>query len=305
MVDNGWAGLAKVGAALPVARLDRHGVERIADVPYRVSGLSEHLLDVYRPAERTDPLPVVLYVHGGGFRILSKDSHWMMGLAFAKAGYLVFNASYRLAPAHPYPAAVEDTCAAWQWARQNAEAYGGDPERMVVAGESAGANLATGLAVATSYERPEPFARRAFDAGQPRAVVAACGMLQVSDPGRFARRRRLAAWVQDRIDEVADAYLESATPHPRGRLELADPLLLLERGGQPARAIPPVFTFAGTRDPVLDDTRRLAGALDRLEVPHRMRIYPGEIHAFHAMIWRRQAREAWRETFEFLEEQLT
>ena len=50
----------------------------------------------------------MLYVHGGGFRILSKDTHWIMGLAFARRGFLVFNIGYRLAPKHPFPAAIAD-----------------------------------------------------------------------------------------------------------------------------------------------------------------------------------------------------
>ena len=58
---------------------------------------------------------MVFYVHGGAFHLLSKDTHWLMGLVFARYGYLVVNISYRLAPQHPYPAAVEDTFAAYRW----------------------------------------------------------------------------------------------------------------------------------------------------------------------------------------------
>ena len=57
----------------------------------------------------------------------------------------------------------------------------------------------------------------------------------------------------------------------------------------------------GTRDPLLDDTRRLGAALDRLGVPYEVRYYPGEIHAFHALVWRPQARAFWRDTFAFLD----
>ena len=284
-----------------MARLDRHGVERIRDVAYLGSGLAAHRLDVYRPQVRGGRLPVVFYVHGGGFRILSKDSHWLMGLAFARAGYLVFNVDYRLAPEHPYPAAIEDVCAAWSWVRENAEDFGGDPEHIVAAGESAGANLVTALTVATSYSRPEPFAHLAFEAGPPRAVVAGCGMLQVSDPERFARRRKLGRWVQDRLEEVNEAYLAPATAHANGGTELADPLVVLESDRRPDRPLPPMFAFAGTKDPLLDDTRRLGRALERRGVHNEIRIYPGEIHAFHAMLWRRQAWQCWRETFAFLD----
>ena len=94
-------GLTTAGRLHPLARLERHGVERLADIAYADSDLPEQRLDVYRPIERPDhPLPVCLYIHGGGFRILSKDSHWLMGLLFARRGYVVFNISYRLAPRH-------------------------------------------------------------------------------------------------------------------------------------------------------------------------------------------------------------
>ena len=132
----------------------------IRDVAYDDSGLAEHRLDIYRPRGlargELDRVPVVLYVHGGGFRILSKDTHWVMGLAFARRGYLVFNVSYRLAPRHRFPAAVQDVAAALEWVRQNAARYGGDLDRLAFAGESAGANLVTSLALMSSYRRTEP-----------------------------------------------------------------------------------------------------------------------------------------------------
>src|SRR5690606_7492163 len=143
---------------------------------------AEHRLDVYRPRDRGRALPIVFYVHGGGFRILSKDTHWLMGLAFARRGYLVFNIGYRLAPEHPFPCAVEDVADAFAWMVDHAEADGGDLSRVVYAGESAGANLVTSLALQTVFEREESFARRVFETGiSPKAVVPACGLFQVSD----------------------------------------------------------------------------------------------------------------------------
>ena len=108
VVDNIFRGMASLGQLHPQARPERHGLAVERDVPYRPTGLRDHLLDVYRPLDASGPLPVVLYVHGGGFRILSKDTHWIMGLAFARRGYVVFNINYRLAPKHPFPAAIDD-----------------------------------------------------------------------------------------------------------------------------------------------------------------------------------------------------
>jgi acetyl esterase len=304
LTDGAWNVLARGSRLLPAARPERHRVTCQRDVPYTGSGARHHLLDVYRPDRGPGPFPVVLYVHGGGFRILSKDSHWVMALAFARRGHLVFTINYRLAPEHRYPAAVEDAAAALRWVAQNAASYGGDPSRLVLAGESAGANLVTSLAVATSYARPEPFARALFDAEiRPRAVIPACGIFQVSDPERFSRKKKLPVFIRDRILEVSRSYLP-VEPAPEGHLDLADPLVLLERGAPPDRPLPPFFAGVGTRDPLLDDTRRLHAALTRLGARSEARYYPGEIHAFQALPFREHARAYWREVYAFLDEVL-
>ena len=302
VVDNLFRALAGLGRLHPQAQPHRHQVEVVRDVPYRPTGSPAHLLDIYRPTSLPGPWPVVLYIHGGGFRILSKDTHWVMGLAFARRGFLVFNINYRLAPKHRYPAAVEDAAAAYAWVARHAADYGGDLSRFVIAGESAGANLATVMAACASYERPEPAAREVFATGLvPRAAVAACGMLQVTDPERFRRRKRLPSWVYDRIIEVSDAYVGGA-PAPGPEMALADPLVLLESAAAPLRPLPAFFAPVGTRDPILDDTRRLKLALDRLGVPCEARYYPGEVHAFHALVFRENARLCWTEAFRFLDE---
>jgi acetyl esterase len=302
LVDSFFRGIARLGALHPLARPERHGVEVVRDLEYRFSGLIDHRLDVYRPRRAEPPLPIVLYVHGGGFRILSKDTHWLMGLAFARRGYLVFNVSYRLAPRHPYPAALEDVGAALEWVIANAHRWGGDPDRVVFAGESAGANLVTSLALACCYERGEPFARRVFDLGiRPRAVVAACGIFQVTDVQRFVRRKPyFPRFLLDRLEEVSEAYVGRGRT-PCRELDLADPVCLLERGEEPVRALPPFFLPVGTRDPLLDDTRRLARALQALGAIAEPRFYPGELHAFHALVFRPNARRCWRDTFAFLD----
>ncbi len=306
LLDNFWLGLAHAGRLHPRARPERHGVEVLRDLRYAPGG-REHLLDVYRPKSLrgSEARPALLYLHGGGFRILSKDTHWVMGLAFARMGHVVFNASYRLAPAHPYPAALDDAAAALAWIVAHGAEHGADPRRLVLAGESAGANLALALTVAACYPREEPAARavRALDV-VPRAVLPICGVLQVSDLDRLARRRlaprrALPPWVRGHLATTESAYLGrvSAPDEAHG---LADPLLVLE-GGAPERPLPPCFAAVGTCDPLLDDTRRLKAALDRLGVLCEVRYYPGELHAFHAFVWREAARRCWGEMRTFLE----
>ena len=289
----------------PLANPERHNVEVIRDVPYQGDGHVDHLLDIYRPVGRPGPHPVVFYVHGGGFSLLSKDTHWIMALVFARFGYLVFNISYRLAPRHPYPAAIRDTLEAYRWTVANAARFGGDLDRLVVAGESAGANLVTSLTLATCYQRPEPWARETFDLGVvPDVAVPACGIFQVSDAERFARRRRLPRVVRAVLEDVSSAYLRGVDREPAGVLDLADPLVVLERGEPPDRPLPAFFLPVGTRDPLLDDTRRMRRALEALGAPVRASYYPGEMHAFHALVFRERSRDCWADIFAFIDQHL-
>jgi acetyl esterase len=308
-----FQGMSSLAALHPAARPARHGVEVERDVFYG-EDRRWHRLDIYRPVQRPRPWPVVFYVHGGAFHLLSKDTHWLMGLVFARFGYLVINISYRLAPEHPYPAALEDTCAAFRWLAARIDALGGDPARVAVAGESAGGNLITALALTACQRRDEPWARAVFDAGLVlRAVLPFCAMLEVSRPERFSQRRRLPSWIDGMIRDASAAYLRGHPREPGPATALADPLRVLEEvvaglpvqpGGLPRgidRPLPPFFAPVGTRDPLLDDTRRLERALAALGVPCEARYYPGGIHAFHALVWDPAARRCWRDALAFLD----
>jgi len=303
--------LAGVASLHPAASPERHGIEVERDIVYG-DDRKWHRLDIYRPASRPGPWPVVFYVHGGAFHLLSKDTHWLMGLVFARFGYLVVNISYRLAPRHPYPAAIEDTCAAYRWLAARITALGGDPTRVAVAGESAGGNLITALTLTACQRRAEPWARAVFDTELvPRAALPFCALLEVSRPGRFAERRKLPRWIDGMIRDASAAYLRGYPLEPCAETELADPLRVLElAAGVPAepgpaaafeRPLPPFFAPVGTRDPLLDDTRRLEQALASLGVPCEARYYTGGIHAFHALVWNPGARRCWRDALAFLD----
>ncbi|MBS2028109.1 MAG: alpha/beta hydrolase fold domain-containing protein [Deltaproteobacteria bacterium] len=286
----------RLGRLHPRANPAHHGVERIENVPYLPGGNPRHAVDIYRPL-RGEKLPVVLYFHGGAFSILSRDTHWVMGLAFARQGYLTVLAGYRLAPEAPFPAAHADACAAWQWTLDHVAQLGGDPTRIAIAGESAGANLALSLAVSTSFRRPEPYARAAFERGvSPRAVMPACGILQVSGAERY--RGRVPGWQFRQIDGVGRAYLRGVS-RSEG-CALADPLCIVESDLQPERALPPTFAPVGSRDPLLDDTIRLQSALRRRGVPVEAPVFPGEGHAFHALVFLENAKRCWRQQYDFL-----
>jgi acetyl esterase len=96
----------------------------------------------------TEPLPVVVYYHGGGFVLADLDTYDSTPRAIAnQAKAIVVSSHYRQAPEHKFPAAHEDAFAAYQWVLQNASSFGGDPKRVAVMGESAGGNLAINVAM--------------------------------------------------------------------------------------------------------------------------------------------------------------
>ena len=297
---------ARAGRFLPIADLDAQGIRVTRDVIYRDGGGPDQSLDVYRPPGE-GPFPAVLYLHGGGFRILSKETHWVMGAMFARAGYVVFNANYRLTGVAPYPAALEDCADAYRFVLSEGARYGADLSRVIVAGESAGANLTLALGLALcdlESARTHRFSEALHhECRVPDALLPACGVLQVSDLARFGRRYpQLRPIVRSRMDAISEGYLGDLSRLPPGSpdLALADPLVTLEARQREGRALdrplPPTFAIVGTRDPLLDDTRRLAAAVPQAQASY----YPGGIHAFHAMVWRARARRSWADTFEFL-----
>lgn len=99
-------------------------------------------LDIYVPFGKP-PFPVMVYIHGGAFHLMDKKSYNRVARCFASMGYLVLNINYRLAPRYMFPIAYEDVDMAVAWGRDNAVRYGGDASRMVLAGDSAGATLAS------------------------------------------------------------------------------------------------------------------------------------------------------------------
>lgn len=298
---------SKMSYMHPGSNPSLYGVHVERNIPYTGTGMREHTLDIYRPENPpAGPMPIVLYVHGGGFRLLSKESHWMMAVAFARRGYLVLNMNYRLAPKHPFPAALEDVNSAWLWLLDNAKRLGGDLDRIVVAGESAGANLVASLAIETSYRRPEPFARAVFDRGvQPKAVMAACGIFQVSDIERLLPRTRSLPLVADWLVDMRNAYLGRFYDETKPEIELADPVSILERGVRPDRPLPAFFLPVGGGDVLVEDTLRMDSALKRLGASAEASVYGDEPHAFHMLTWKRESKRLWNDTFRFLSPHLT
>lgn len=301
-VDRAAHWLARLRYALPDARPSRFDLAVHRDVAYGSDPLQR--LDVYAPARASQPVPVVMYVHGGGFAMLSKETHQLMAFPIARAGYCLFNIDYRHGRKHHYPAPLEDACRALLWVRENCERYGGDPSRIALAGESAGGNLVTALAVASSWRRPEAFARRVFDANVSlRAAVTAYGFLDLGYTREYLANPKMPGWAKALLLDAARSYVGRDLLEAVERCPLASPLRIIE-SGSPDRPLPSFFAAVGTRDPLLRCSKRLKAALDALGTPCELHLSPGEIHGFDAFMWRPKAKEKWRATCAFLEREM-
>ena len=141
------------------------------DVPYAADGRQR--LDLYAPAKAAG-LPILLYVPGGGFvggDKRSEDGFYAnIGYDFARRGFLVLIMNYRLAPAHPWPAGGEDVGHAVAWARDHAARFGGDPDRIAVFGQSAGATHVLTWLFDLSLKGPKPVSAAILASGTYRVA---------------------------------------------------------------------------------------------------------------------------------------
>lgn len=306
-VDKAANRLSQLGyGVLPWVVQSWRRVQVEHNIPYRNTGRRSHLLDIYRLRDTVGPLPTIVYIHGGAFSMMSKDTHRIMAYVLAAQGYQVFNINYRLGPVHSYPRPLKDAMAAFEWVLDNGAKYGADTDRIAIIGESAGANLTAALAYCVSHPRPEPFARRIFERDVTLCCVAPLyGLLDLYDVERFWRdpkkNKRMAGWIKGEIRGTAYSYLGRRVKRAL-QFPLASPLRLFEQAPQDgSRPLPPFFTTVGTADPLLSDTIRLSDALHKRATDCDLHVFRGEIHAFNVMLWRAAAREQWGALFDFLE----
>lgn len=232
--------------------------------------------DIDGPAERLpvrlmrptldSGLPVIVHFHGGGFVLGSIDTHQrLMGLLAIESGAALLGVDYRLAPEAPFPAGLDDCLAAIRWLRREAGRFDLDPERMVLAGDSAGANLALACLL------------RLRDAGEPLPLGAAlfygCYWARL---GTESHRQFGGGGYHLTSKEMGWFWSQYLGPSGKGD-PYAEPLYA-DLGG-----LPPLFLTYGTVDPLADDTRELARRLDAVGVVHQCRAYPGLVHGFMRM----------------------
>ncbi len=204
---------------------------------------------------------VLLYLHGGGYALGSIDTHRHFVAQVAHAsGMRTLLVDYRLAPEHPFPAALEDACDVWQWLL----AHGVDPKRAAIAGESAGGGLTMATLLATR------------DAGKPLPATAAVlspwvdltlsgESIETNDRFDFVPRHILALY--------ANRYAcDNVRTHP-----------LISPAHAALHDLPPLLIQAGEAETLVDDARLLHTRAVEAGVEADLSVYPDMIHAFMIM----------------------
>jgi acetyl esterase len=129
------------------------GAEPVRDLAYGDD--DRHRLDVYPAVGVAGPAPVVVFLHGGGFIRGDKADREAVGHYFSRHGVVAVLPNYRLGPKHRWPAGAEDVASVLAWARANVAAHGGDPDHIVLAGESAGAAHVAAATLVSRFHPPE------------------------------------------------------------------------------------------------------------------------------------------------------
>lgn len=250
--SNFEADFAGVGPGEDVFEIREHRVNVDGD---------EIVVREFRPAPGT--LAAVVYLHGGGWLLGSPDSHQAVCRALANAsGAAVFSVGYRRGPESRFPAAVEDSYAATSWVHREAVALEVDGERIAVAGDSAGGNLATAVAMLARDRGGPPLSMQ---------VLAYPVTTTDLDIG-FDRDYEGFFLYRDEMQWHQDNYLTSSA-------QRTDPLVSpLEHAR--LEGFPPALVLTAQCDPLHAQGELYARALERagVEVEHRQ--YPGMVHGF-------------------------
>ena len=208
--------------------------------------------------------PLLLFFHGGGWVIGDLDTHDGVCRFLADAaGTAVLAVDYRLAPEHPFPAAVEDAWAAFEWAVAHAEELGCDPARIAVGGDSAGGNLA---AVTSLLAR---------DGGGPAPAMQLLIYPPTDSSGSMPSRRRFAHGFMLTEGEMAAfqrAYLPPGTDEHDPRVSIIEVPDL--------RGLPPAYVATAGFDPLRDEGEAYALRMRETGVRVALRRHPGLIHSF-------------------------
>ncbi|MGE5477703.1 MAG: alpha/beta hydrolase [Bacteroidales bacterium] len=224
-------------------------------------------LRIHYPDQRRDGLGVLVYFHGGGFVLNGVDTHErLMRLLAARAGIAVVGVGYTLAPELRFPGQLDEALAALDWVRNQGAAFGLDGERLVVGGDSAGANLALSAQLALrDHGRPLPLAGLLF-----------YGMYSadLDSPSHLAFGGGGFGLTTERVDWFWRQYLAD---HAQRDNPQAAPLWA-DLGGLPRQLV-----IGAGLDCLLDDSLRLAARLTAAGVDNTLSVYDGVPHSFMQM----------------------
>ena len=212
----------------------------------------------------SEPLPVLVYFHGGGWVVGNLDSHDPVCRSLANAsGCKIVSVDYRLAPEHPWPAAPDDCFAAVQWVAANATSLGVDAARLAVGGDSAGGNLS---AVVTIRAHATKGPRIAFQLLIHPAVDARMQWPSVDENavGYFLEKAGMEWFYGHYLPDHTD--ITQADISPLYADALSD--------------LPPAYVVTAEYDPLRDEGRAYAEKLQAAGVPVEYHNYPSMIHGF-------------------------
>lgn len=221
-------------------------------------------LRIYEPSVPVEgeSLPIVAVIHGGAFIVGSIEQVEPFAQTIAAlTPAIVVSISYRLAPEHPFPAAIEDCVAAIDWIKRNAEGLGGDARRIGLTGISAGANLAVASYMSSQLE------------AQVSVLVYGVFLGRADTASHAIFGNGTYGLTTERVESAWSHYL----PNDIG---LDHPQVAVINGT--LNAFPPTLLIAAECDPLLDDSRAFHDALKREDVPVELVEYAGMAHGFIA-----------------------
>jgi len=221
---------------------------------------------IYTPTEGTAPYPVIVYFHGGGWVIGTKEVYdgGARGLS-KRTGAIVVSVDYRLGPEHKFPASHDDAVATYKWAVTNARSIQGDSTRMALAGESAGGGLAVATAIAARDQ--QLMAPRHVLSVYPIAGTDTTTPSYVQNAMAKPLNRAMMSW-------FFNHYLRNAADRQDPRVNLVAANL---------RGLPPVTIINAQIDPLLSDGEMLAQRLRDAGVTVDQKTYDGVTHEFFGM----------------------
>ena len=221
---------------------------------------------LYGTEGETEAKPVVVYFHGGGWVIADLDVYDSTPRALAKAtGCIFVSCHYRQAPENTFPAAHEDAWAAWQWVVANAASSGGDPQRIAVAGESAGGNLAANVSIMARDHGVQPPLAQILVYPIADNDTNTASYIEHADARPL--NKPFMEWFVSHV--FAD---DAQTADPRIRLVEAD-----------LAGLPPTTIIAAEIDPLRSEGERLAERLEQAGVEVDYHCYGGVAHEFFGM----------------------